>query len=264
MAGASTDSARALAELIRDKQVQVHSGDFFTLLGVSRTADAAVIREAYFALAKQIHPDAVARQNLPELQEAAVKLFKAVTEAFAVLSDRNRRAQYENAIRTSSGAIPTRAKPVRDAQAEARIFFHKGTTLMQRRSYAEAVVAFRRASELDPKEPRYLTLLGWAVFQNPDVPEKTRLVEAQNHLEAAVKAATGDADPYYYLSMVHKALGDKSRQRLLLQDALAINPRHIDAQREMRLLSMRSTKKSDGAGLFPSLQAFLDRFKKKG
>ncbi|GAX19990.1 curved DNA-binding protein [Fistulifera solaris] len=63
--------------------------DFYEVLGVSRTADKAEIKKAYFKLAKQYHPDT----NRDD-KEAAEK-FKTVTEAYEVLSDEKQRGLYD-------------------------------------------------------------------------------------------------------------------------------------------------------------------------
>jgi molecular chaperone DnaJ len=63
--------------------------DFYELLGVSRDADAQTIKKAYRNLARQYHPDANA--NDPESEE----MFKAISVAYEVLSDPQKRAQYD-------------------------------------------------------------------------------------------------------------------------------------------------------------------------
>lgn len=63
--------------------------DYYEVLGVSRDADDAAIKKAYRALAKKYHPD----MN-PGDQEAEKK-FKEASEAYAVLSDSEKRRQYD-------------------------------------------------------------------------------------------------------------------------------------------------------------------------
>lgn len=63
--------------------------DYYAALGVSRTADADEVKRAYRKLALKYHPD----RN--EGDASAEARFKEVNEAYAVLSDPDKRAQYD-------------------------------------------------------------------------------------------------------------------------------------------------------------------------
>lgn len=63
--------------------------DYYEVLGVDRSADDATIKKAYRQLAKKYHPDAN-----PGDKEAEAK-FKEASEAYAVLSDSEKRRQYD-------------------------------------------------------------------------------------------------------------------------------------------------------------------------
>ena len=63
--------------------------DYYHVLGVSRTADKATIKKAYRTLAKKYHPD-----HNPGNQEAERK-FKTVSEAYDILQDDKKRAEYD-------------------------------------------------------------------------------------------------------------------------------------------------------------------------
>ena len=63
--------------------------DYYEVLGVDRNADEAAIKKAYRVLAKKYHPDAN-----PGDKEAEKK-FKEASEAYAVLSDAEKRRQYD-------------------------------------------------------------------------------------------------------------------------------------------------------------------------
>ena len=60
------------------------------MLGVSRSADDSEIKKAYRKLAVQWHPD-----KNPDNQKAAEEVFKKVGEAYAVLSDKEKRAVFD-------------------------------------------------------------------------------------------------------------------------------------------------------------------------
>lgn len=63
--------------------------DYYEVLGVDRSADDATIKKAYRALAKKYHPD----MNPGDAE--AEKRFKEASEAYAVLSDPEKRRQYD-------------------------------------------------------------------------------------------------------------------------------------------------------------------------
>jgi DnaJ-class molecular chaperone len=65
------------------------SRDYYETLGVQRGAEAAAIKSAYRKLAMQYHPD----QNPGD--KAAEEKFKEINEAYAMLSDPEKRGQYD-------------------------------------------------------------------------------------------------------------------------------------------------------------------------
>lgn len=72
--------------------------DFYEVLGIARDADEADIKKAYRQLAMQHHPD----RNPGDA--AAEERFKELSEAYAVLSDPDRRAHYDRFGTVAPGA----------------------------------------------------------------------------------------------------------------------------------------------------------------
>lgn len=67
-----------------------NSKDYYDILGVSKSASEDDIKRAYRKLARKYHPD-LNKDNPKEAEEK----FKEVNEAYHVLSDADKRAQYD-------------------------------------------------------------------------------------------------------------------------------------------------------------------------
>lgn len=67
--------------------------DYYAILGVAKSADAAEITKAYRALARKLHPDA--NPGDPSAEDR----FKEVSSAYDVLGDEDKRRQYDHARR---------------------------------------------------------------------------------------------------------------------------------------------------------------------
>ncbi len=63
--------------------------DYYEVLGVDKNADEATIKKAYRQLAKKYHPD------MNPGDKEAEKKFKEASEAYAILSDAEKRRQYD-------------------------------------------------------------------------------------------------------------------------------------------------------------------------
>jgi DnaJ-class molecular chaperone len=63
--------------------------DLYQRLGVKRGASEAEIKKAYRSLAKQLHPDR--NKDKPD----AARRFAEVTQAYDLLSDKDKRARYD-------------------------------------------------------------------------------------------------------------------------------------------------------------------------
>ncbi|XP_050417552.1 protein tumorous imaginal discs, mitochondrial isoform X1 [Patella vulgata] len=64
--------------------------DYYEVLGVSKNADQATIKKAYYKLAKKYHPD------MNKHDKSAAGKFQEVSEAYEVLSDSGKRKEYDS------------------------------------------------------------------------------------------------------------------------------------------------------------------------
>lgn len=79
----------------------LYEKDYYSILGVEKNADGEAIKKRYRKLARELHPDKTKGDKTLE------ERFKAVSEAYDILSDDKKRAEYDQA-RTlyQQGGIP--------------------------------------------------------------------------------------------------------------------------------------------------------------
>lgn len=85
--------------------------DYYALLGVERPSPMEEITRAYRRLARESHPD------LHPEDEAAGKRFAKINEAYQVLSDPEKRAQYDQQL-SASAASPYPSQPEAPSSTE--------------------------------------------------------------------------------------------------------------------------------------------------
>ena len=78
--------------------LRLANANYYELLGVSVDADRKAIREAYFTLSQRFHPDVWFGKHIGAWKPRMEAIFREVTKAYDVLSNRNHRAAYDASI----------------------------------------------------------------------------------------------------------------------------------------------------------------------
>lgn len=168
--------------------MQEFEEDYYDILGVEEEATPQEIKKAYLKLAKQLHPDRY--PNDPEKRGRAQTEFARVTRAHDIISDEERRAEYDTVRllkrkkEAENSIEDTQAQTIVDGDGvyEAAMLksprqsgqglngispdetinvkwankhLARADELLRRRRYQEAETAMKEAIRLCPKEPRY-------------------------------------------------------------------------------------------------------------
>lgn len=222
--------------------------DFFTLLGVSRTAAREHIQAAYFAAARTFHPDRLPPE-LSDLKPAVSRAFARINDAYQTLSDSDKRKAYEDSL--------TRGVPEVDEQEQvARAMtaandFQKAEVYLKRNDLAAAEALGNRALQNDPEQPEYLAFVTWLQALKRGDPPIEAGAAPNTHLDDLIRTLDKilAKEPHFERALFYRA--NLFRRSGLLDKAyrdfravLEKNPKNIDAQREVRLYEMR--RKSEG------------------
>lgn len=110
--------------------------DYYQILGISRTATEEEIKIAYRNLAKKYHPDVSID---PEKHEPNVEKFRDIAEAYAVLSNKSTRLEYDTKLENIPDMIynSEKLKKMNEANAERDITGNKIKPSPLKGSYAE-------------------------------------------------------------------------------------------------------------------------------
>lgn len=191
--------------------------DHYRILGISENAAEADVKRAFRHLVKQYHPDSqYARENPEEAEEK----FSKISEAYQVLSDPGRRADYDRS-RRSPGPPQPQLTPAQRAKA----YYRDGRKAYQREEYDKAATFFRNAAELDPERPLYCSWLGLSLST-----QKNSLHEAKKWCEKATIMSPENPDYYVNLALIYRDADVKTLALKYLNKALSLNPSHRRAR----------------------------------
>jgi hypothetical protein len=231
-----------------------HGADHFKLLGVTETASPDALRKAYFALARQLHPDRLAALGISDDGKHAQRLFAQINSGFAILSDQARRARYVDVLRRG-GEAAVRAEQARAEELAGRILeaeeaFRRGERALRRDQPQAAIAELEVAIRHNPDEADYHALLAWAQFCA--APDKQAVAAATRALlDQAIQRAPRAVAARFYLGRVERMLGRDQEALRHFREVLAAVPGHSDAAAEVRVIEARlGGDDRPGGGLF--------------
>lgn len=247
-----TAEQNALKTKILERADAISGQNFFQMLGVDQDAPLEAIQKAFFALAKVWHPDRLPGA-LADVKDACSKVFTHLTEAHATLIDGQRRAEYMKLLR-EGGATPDDQAKIQ-AVIEAATEFQKAEFLMKRNPQDPQVFELvKRSLALDPETVDYLALFTWLEAQKPEFLSREKTIEKISVLDRCVAKSPNGERAYFFRGMLYKRIDEASKAVKDFRRASEINPRNLDAAREVRLHMMRGGTKPppgmapDGSG----------------
>ena len=117
---------RALSSLVDEL-------DYYQLLEIAQDTPTSAVKRAYYAITRQLHPDANRDLAAPD-RETLESVARRVSEAYQVLRDGRRRKAYDAQLSTGVGARMQLAEAEAQAEKEA-LDHHMGRTPNGRRFF---------------------------------------------------------------------------------------------------------------------------------
>ncbi len=221
---------------VADRAATIDRADYFSMLDLARDATAQDIEAAYFALAKIWHPDRLPAE-LAAVRDACSRVFGRMSEARATLADPKKRERYMKLLADGSGSPEAQETVARVVDASTA--FQKAEVCFKRNDLVQAEEFCRRAVELDDSQADYQALLAWLLAQKPGNQGGDGTMTSIRMLDKAVKMNERCEKGYFFRGMLYKRLGKTEMAARDFKQASELNPRNIDAVREVRLHTMR-------------------------
>lgn len=209
----------------------------FTLFGLELDADRKQIREVWAELSKTYHPDALEGAGRSALRERVERVFAALSEAYGVLSDKDQREQLREAMSTVGDSVKAgedTAAVVRNA-FEAELLARDGDKLLAANQWARAAELFARAHALSAKDSDVEAALIYAEFRRDSGDAAATIAK----LGTLLLDAPNCARAHYFKGLLELTIGDTSNARQSFASAHKLNPRNIDAERQLRAIVLR-------------------------
>ena len=217
---------------------QLRAKDAYEVLGVAREAGASEVQAAYESLAARAHPDRF-RDGSQGLRELAEEVFGRVRAAFETLSDP--RVRQLQALASKKFERQEQEQKRTERAFNAEVERRKGEAALAARSYEAALAHFGKALELYPDEGDHHAYYGYVLHLcHPG--DASMAAEAMEHVKRGIKIASHREKPYLFLGRLNKAVGLADLAEKMFVRAVQIEPKCLEAVRELRLIQMRREK----------------------
>jgi tetratricopeptide (TPR) repeat protein len=213
---------------IRELWEKMQSQNYFEMIGLDQNASESDVKNAYFKLAKEYHPDARSEDDPQDLKDKLDEIFVKIRTAYRTLADKENREKYLEQLGLEAGDVDREKMKTR---TKAQLQFSVGLKSLQGREYRTAMEYFRSAIDLDPYEPKYYGKLAEVCTKNP------RWYRAG--ILSCIKAVQLDPeDSTYYsiLGSLYKLDGDYVEAEKQFLKVLQLNPESITARQELRAM----------------------------
>lgn len=206
-----------------------NAANFYEILNVAPDDDVSAIKQSYFALARQFHPDKFHQEKDSEFLKRIRDAFAQTAQAYETLKDADTRKVYDYKLGKNLVGQKPKEKSAASAPADsaeaAKQSFEQGFRLLTEGEYEEALPLLARAVQLAPGVARFHAYYGKALSF-----DESRRHKAEAELQAAIKLEPQNAvfrlvsaEFYIQFGLFRRAEGE-------LQRLLATSPQHREAR----------------------------------
>jgi len=219
---------KALIDKLRQQLKKMKDQDPFEILDIDRTISEGGLKRAYIRIVKQNHPDTYSYADDPEVKRLANEIFTVIQKA------------YTSVLRIREGK-PPEDKTAIDESLQAELLYSQATEALREKDYRKALDLFKLSVKMKPDERVFMESYVNTMFLSWQNTGKGNTLELKSAIREGTKRFPNSDSFYVILGWILKKEGSK-RAVDAFRKALQINRDNVDAQRELRLIQMRTKK----------------------
>jgi curved DNA-binding protein CbpA len=216
----------------------IENQNYFEMLDLDKDVKSADARARYFQIAKEWHPDRLPPELAP-LREYAQIIFSYMSDAHVTLSDDVQRAKYLQTVREGGGTPAT--DRLMQSILDTAMEYERVLIMARRHQYDEALALMHKILHVVKEDPEYHAMFASLLMQkhaskDQDAPLKQMLESVDRALALYPRHEKANL----LKGQILRRMGKKAEALTFFKKVAEINPRNIDAMREVRVATMRA------------------------
>ncbi|MCB0412402.1 MAG: response regulator [Bdellovibrionales bacterium] len=241
-----TADFKSITQRLNRMAERIDEKNHFEILGLSAKAKSKEVNKTYLELAKAFHPDRMDPQAPTELKKLTEKVFSYVTKAYETLKDDESRSKYIRELEIGQASQALRYENQFD---QAKELLSRGKL-----KEADQLLQVLLSAKYNPGQVRIHTC--WCQLkaaQNREM-TATELSKIQDLINQIPPEDRHSSSFFLVKGLFAEAMGDLRKAITFWRNAVAIDPKMIDAKRELsRILRQKPNRPRSSTGEWTAL-----------
>ncbi|MBC85950.1 MAG: hypothetical protein CL677_02135 [Bdellovibrionaceae bacterium] len=216
---------------LKEQLSNKNAKEIFRFFGAGEMVSVPDVERIYKEVAKVHHPDKLRADTNPEKLELVKEIFTQITTAFDVLTNPEKREEFEKQVRQKDA----------EKQLKAEAILDDGIKELKRGKVGEAIILLEIANEMY-QMPMAELYIQWAKLkQYSDEIAPDGIMQDAKHFFDTFPAEFRKMPEFFLVQgLYHVAKGDNDGAKALFEKALTKDSSFIEARRELSLLKADS------------------------
>lgn len=216
--------------------------NYYEMLDLDKDAKPSDARAKFYQLAKEWHPDRLPAEMEP-IREHVQIIFSYMSEASSVLGDEQQRMAYLQTVREGGGTPAT--DKLMQAILDTAMEYERVLVMARRHEYDAAIELLRKLLSMVKDEPDYHAMYAWLLMQKFPGQEAPlpKMLESVNR---AIELHDRHERANMLKGQILRRMGKHGEALRFFRIVAEINPRNIEAVREVRVATMRTSTPPKG------------------